>query len=196
MEKLRPGDKIYSPQFGRGEVLAVEGFGEGEMVRIQFEGGDVRNLHPAQFELERIEGAVPARIPVSQEANGAVGESRDAGDEMIAEEIREALREALRDLMGLGETELGGRWSGGTLILKPGKEGVQSKEVPLESFFHKIVMVRDQLRVLEQKINSHPKLTDEERVGLQQYITRCYGSLTTFNVLFRQDEPRFGADKS
>jgi hypothetical protein len=196
MEKLRPGDKIYSPQFGRGEVLAVEGFGEGETVRIQFEGGDVRNLHPAQFELERIEGAVPARIPLSREANGAEVDSRDAGDEMIHEEIREALREALRDLLGLGDADLGGRWSGGTLILKPGKEGIQAKEVPLDSFFHKIVLVRDQLRVLEQKINSHPKLTDEEKVGLQQYITRCYGSLTTFNVLFRHDEPRFGAGKS
>ena len=195
MEKLRPGDKIYSPQFGRGEVLAVEGFGDGETVRVQFEGGDVRSLHPTQFELERIEGAVPTRIPLSREANGAEVDSRDAGDEMIQEEIREALREALRDLMGLGETELGGRWSGGTLILKPGKEGVQSKEIPLDTFFHKIVMVRDQLRVLEQKINSNPKLTDEDKVGLQHYITRCYGSLTTFNVLFRQGEPRFGAEK-
>jgi hypothetical protein len=116
-------------------------------------------------------------------------------EEMIQEEIRSAVREALRELMGLGETELGGRWAGGSLILKPGKEGTKEKDIPLDAFFHKIVMVRDQLRVLEQKINSHPILTDEEKVGLQQYITRCYGSLTTFNVLFRADEPNFGSGK-
>ncbi len=192
MERLRPGDKIYSSQFGRGEVLAVEGFGDGEKVRIQFEGGEVRLLHPEQFQLERIEGEVPAEIPLAREANGPAAGSMETEEEMIQEEIRTAVREALRELMGLGETELGGRWAGGTLVLKPGKEGTKEKEVPLDVFFHKIVMVRDQLRVLEQKINSHPKLTDEEKVGLQQYITRCYGSLTTFNVLFRAEEPHFG----
>src|SRR5215470_5624564 len=123
MERLRPGDKIYSPRFGRGEVLAVEGFGEGEMVRIQFEGGDVRSLHPEQFQLERIEGEVPTRIPISREANGAEGSAPETEVEMIQEEIRVALRDALREVLGLGETELGGRWAGGTLVLKPGKEG-------------------------------------------------------------------------
>jgi hypothetical protein len=195
MERLRPGDKIYSPQFGRGEVLAVEGFGDGETVRIQFEGGEVRNLHPEQYHLERIEGEVPSTIPLRREANGPATIPEETEEEMIQEEIREAVKEALRDLLGLGESELTGRWAGGMLVLKPGREGTQAKEVPLDIFFHKIVMVRDQLRVLEQKINAHPHLSDEEKVGLQHYITRCYGSLTTFNILFGTGEPRFGAEK-
>jgi len=80
--------------------------------------------------------------------------------------------------------EMGEKWEGGTLILQPGKADLKPKEIPMEAFFHKIVMLRDRLRVLEQNINSHPKLSDQEKVDLQQYITRIYGSLTTFNILF------------
>ncbi|MDR0368080.1 MAG: hypothetical protein LBH82_02940 [Bacteroidales bacterium] len=85
---------------------------------------------------------------------------------------------------------LGERWENGTLILKPGTD-TQPKEMPIETFFHKIVMLRDRLRVLEQNINSHKKLSDEEKVDLQQYITRAYGSLTSFNVLFKNKEDYF-----
>lgn len=77
------------------------------------------------------------------------------------------------------------------MILKPGSDSLQSKEIPIETFFHKIVMLRDRLRVLEQNVNSNKKLTDEDKVNLQQYITRIYGSLTTFNVLFRNKEDHF-----
>ena len=78
------------------------------------------------------------------------------------------------------------------MILRPGEEGLQEKEVPIETFFHKIVMVRDRLRVMEQRINSS-NLADEEKVNLQQYITRIYGSLTTFNLLFKYKEDHFSA---
>jgi hypothetical protein len=86
---------------------------------------------------------------------------------------------------------LGDRWAGGQLVLRPGKAGTQEKVVPIDGFFRKIVMVRERLRVLEQRINNHPKLTDTDRLELQDYITRVYGSLTTFNVLFADPEDRF-----
>ena len=86
---------------------------------------------------------------------------------------------------------IGDRWAGGQLVLKPGKAGTQEKTVPIEAFFRKITAVREKLRVLEQRINSHPKLGDEDRLQLQEYITRAYGTLTTFNVLFAEPEDRF-----
>ncbi len=86
---------------------------------------------------------------------------------------------------------MGDKWEGGKLILEPGKEDVKNKEIPIEAFFHKIVMLRDRLRVLEQNINSNEKLSDEEKVHIQQYITRVYGSLTSFNVLFAEKEHYF-----
>ena len=87
--------------------------------------------------------------------------------------------------------EIGDRWSGGQLILRPGKAGTQEKVVPIESFFRKIIAVRDRLRVLEQRLNSHPKLSSEDRLQLQEYVTRAYGSLTTFNVFFTDPADRF-----
>jgi len=87
--------------------------------------------------------------------------------------------------------EIGDRWNGGQVVLKPGRAGMQEKVVPIDGFFRKVVNVRDRLRVLEQRINSHPKLNDAERLELQDYITRAYGSLTTFNVLFADPADRF-----
>jgi hypothetical protein len=87
--------------------------------------------------------------------------------------------------------EIGDRWLGGQLVLKPGKAGTQEKTVPIEAFFRKIIGVRDKLRVLEQRINTHPKLDDADRLQLQDYITKAYGSLTTFNVFFCDPADRF-----
>jgi hypothetical protein len=103
---------------------------------------------------------------------------------------RAAVRDETQNLLG-EPTPLARKWEGGKLVLWPRQEGQAGKEMPLESFFHKIVMVRDRLRTLEQQINAHERLTDQEKVNLQQYITRCYGSLTSFNVLFRAEDDRF-----
>lgn len=114
---------------------------------------------------------------------------------MNADEFRDVLRDVIREELGLAEVELGGRWVGGEMILKPGKEGTQEKRIPIESLFHKVVMIRDKLRVLEQKVNGHPGLSDEDKVQMQQYVTACYGSLTTFNVLFATREEGFTGQK-
>lgn len=92
--------------------------------------------------------------------------------------------------------EMGEKWQGGKMILKPGNESLKEKEIPIETFFHKIVMLRDRLRVLEQNINSNSKLTDEEKIHLQQYISRIYGSLTSFNLLFSNREDYFNSGGS
>ncbi|HLK99351.1 MAG TPA: hypothetical protein VK539_02160 [Myxococcaceae bacterium] len=110
---------------------------------------------------------------------------------------REELMEIFREAAGEGEAPpLAGKWEGGTMRLIPGKTDLQSKDLPIDSLFHKVVMVRDRLRTLEQKLNAHPKLTDAEKVEMQSYITRVYGSLTSFNHLFREKNDQFIGAKS
>jgi len=111
-------------------------------------------------------------------------------------QVEKSLLKILRLWSDVNEVvKLGDRWQGGTLILKPKDSSLKPKEIPIDIFFHKIVMTRDRLRVLEQNINSNKKLSDDEKVNLQQYITRIYGSLTTFNVLFKNKEHWFEGDK-
>lgn len=112
-------------------------------------------------------------------------------------EVEKSLLKILRLWGGVTEkVPLGDRWVKGTLLLQPADKTQKAKEIPIEDFFHKIVMLRDRLRVLEQNINSNKKLSDEEKVNIQQYITRCYGSLTTFNVLFKNKEDWFVGEKA
>jgi hypothetical protein len=114
-----------------------------------------------------------------------------------ASEVEKSLLKILRQWGNVNEiVPLGDKWLGGTMLLQAADKTLKPKEIPIDDFFHKIVMLRDRLRVLEQNINSHKKLSDEEKVSIQQYITRCYGSLTTFNVLFKNKEHWFVGDKS
>lgn len=118
------------------------------------------------------------------------------GEAMTRQELMEIFREAMSDQAVAEAPALAGKWEGGVIQLIPGKADLQAKELPIDSLFHKVVMARDRLRTLEQKINAHPKLTDAEKVEMQSYITRIYGSLTTFNVLFRDKEDQFTGQKS
>ena len=112
-------------------------------------------------------------------------------------DLRYTLRKLLEEYSDLTQPVLmGEKWKGGTLLMQPADRNLKPKEVPIETFFHKIVMLRDRLRVLEQKINAHKQLDDLEKVEMHQYITRIYGSLTTFNVLFRHNADYFVGDKS
>ncbi len=175
IESLRIGMKVRHPQYGTGRVKTIaEAFAE-----IQFDDGNQRSVAPEPSGLE------PA------EPHAAVG----GLDMPLKQFVEETLAAAVAKL-GLEKPDtlveqLGLRWHGGKLVMHPADPTLQTKEVPLEVFFHKVVMVRNNLRVLEQKINAHEKLSDGEKVEMQQYITRSYGSLTTFNVLFKDKEDQF-----
>ena len=163
--RLGIGTIVRHFQFGIGRVVAYE---PGQYV-IVFRGGDTRRV---AFSFDGLE----------------VDERK--GDPET-DRIRQAVREVLGEHGWIDvDLELAPRWAGGALRLIPGKSDVQPKEVPIETFFKKIVGIRDRLRVLEQKINAHPSLAPEEKLEFHGYITRCYGSLTTFNVLFGAEGSR------
>jgi hypothetical protein len=119
-----------------------------------------------------------------------------AAPELDLDHVKEALEEVLRKMqLPQRPIELARRFHGGTIEIKPQDTSLKSKELPIDDLFHKVVMIRDRFRVLEQKINANPNLSDLEKVELQQYITRCYGSLTTFNILFENKEDQFVGQK-
>jgi hypothetical protein len=177
IEALRIGLKVRHPQYGAGIVKTIAE----AVAEIQFDDGSKRTIAPEPSGLE------PAEPQVA--VSGLDVSLKQFVDETVAAAITK---------MGLERPdvvveELGLRWHRGRLVLHPSDPALQSKEVPLEVFFHKLVGVRNQLRVLEQKINAHAVLTDGEKVEWQQYITRCYGSLTTFNLLFKNKEDQFSS---
>ena len=111
-----------------------------------------------------------------------------AGDTQI--DLEQLLRRIIREEAGLTPAVPAAKWRGGTLVLRPGTPGLQDKEIPMETFFHKIVMLRNRLRTLEQQLNASD-LPEDVKVKLQGYVTACYGSLTTFNVLFADTDDQF-----
>jgi hypothetical protein len=174
IESLNIGMSVRHPQYGLGTVKTISE----TTAEVLFTDGK-RAVAPESAGLEPAEpqAAVSGlNVPLKQ----FVEQTLDAAVQRLGLEKPEAVGD-----------KLGARWHNGKLVLHPADPALQSKEVPLETFFHKIVMVRNNLRVLEQKINAHVKLTDAEKVEMQQYITRCYGSLTTFNVLFKEKEDQF-----
>lgn len=123
--------------------------------------------------------------------------SEDDVDTISFYEVESSLRQILKKWSDASEiVTIADKWKGGKLILEPGDTNLQGKEMPIDTFFHKITMVRDRLRVMEQKINSSKNLDEQEKIDLQQYITRSYGSLTSFNVLFKLKTQQFVGQKS
>ncbi len=121
----------------------------------------------------------------------------DEVDTISFSEVEQSLISILRRWSDASQiTPIADKWKGGSLVLKPGDANLTDKEVPIDMFFHKIVMVRDRVRVMEQKINASTTLDDQDKVELQQYITRIYGSLTTFNVLFKNQSDHFVGEKT
>jgi hypothetical protein len=178
--------------------MKIENLHIGQEVRHpQYGIGTVRSITEHAAEIDFPEG----RRTVDPEASGLEPGEAEATlsglNKPLAQLVRETVEETVRAL-GLENPDavvdqLGVRWHGGKCLLRPADATLQPKELPLEVFFHKIVGLRNQLRVLEQKINSHAQLSDGEKVELQQFISRCYGSLTTFNLLFRNKEDQFSS---
>lgn len=114
---------------------------------------------------------------------------------MDRDELKAALRDVLSEEMGGPDVDMAGKWKGGELLIRSGRGTPREKAISLEAFFRKITMVRDRLRVIEQKVNSHPQLTMGEKVTLQQYVTKAYGTLTTFNFLFQDRDDGFAGER-
>jgi len=173
MKDLGIGSRVKHPSYGEGVVCAVRY----RNYKISFTSRGIEEIDKNLDGLEVIEAV------------------HEEGSMQIAD-VQEMLTDILYKWADVNEViQMGDRWNKGKLILQPYGNDMAPKEIPIETFFHKIVMLRDRLRVMEQKINAHKVLTEEEKIEMQQYITRIYGSLTTFNVLFKYKEDFFVGQK-
>lgn len=170
MANMIQGDLVRHERFGIGRVEEASGGGDDQLCTVHFSRTDKRTA-------------------VAAEELQVLTDAETAAYDMMKLAVSEVSREELPQI------ELGARWRGGEMLLKPGDPKLASKSMPIETFFHKIVMVRDRLRVMEAQINGHKVLTDSDKVELQQYITRMYGSLTTFNILFKEKSEHFIGQK-
>lgn len=173
--------------YGRGTWVMHPRYGEGIISKDKITAWEIYFEKGGRLEISKRNEELEITEPVETQAKS--GFSLDDIEKVLTYVLEKY--NALQSTIALGE-----RWKGGTLIVKPSNPTLQSKEIPVETFFHKIVMLRDRLRVMEQNINSHSVLTDSEKVDLQQYITRIYGSLTTFNFLFADNKDYFVGQKS
>ena len=172
--KLGIGTRLQHTNYGPGVIVGVRL----ATYLISFINDGIKEIDKTDPKLDEI---IPENVTVEVETTS---------------EVEKSLLKILRQWSETSEiVPLGDRWKGGTMLLQPADKTQKPKEVPVDIFFHKIVMLRDRLRVMEQQINAHKVLSDEEKVNLQQYITRIYGTLTTFNVLFKNKEQWFIGDK-
>ena len=175
MEEVGIGSRIKHPGLGEGVIVGSTY----THYNISFAKGlaEIVKTFPGLEVVERVELVEP----VAEATSG-----------LTLEEVEDALQRILLKWSDATQiVPLADKWQSGTMVLKPSSSALQTKEIPIDQFFHKIVMLRDRLRVLEQKINAHDKLSDTDKVDMQQYITRVYGSLTTFNVLFKNKDDQF-----
>jgi hypothetical protein len=174
MENLGIGSRVRHHDFGDGVIINVKP----NTYYITFITEGAKEITRTQHSLEIIEAV-------------------EAPEDLISNaELEKTLVGILRRWADIQENvSLGQKWMGGKMVLHPGDKNMQAKEIPIDSFFRKIVMLRDRLRVLEQRINAHDVLTDEDKINMQQYITKIYGSLTTFNVLFKYPHEQFVGEK-
>ena len=169
---LGVGSRVNHPEHGAGVIIA---------------------LHKIAYEVAFIDSGL--KMVGKTYTNWEVIEKIDTPQSMSLNEFEKSLAKVLRSFSDITEVvELGDKWKNGTLIIKPYEDDLKPKEIPIEVFFKKIIMTRDRLRVMEQRINSSG-LTEEEKVNLQQYLTRIYGSLTTFNVLFKYKDDHFVGER-
>ncbi|WP_353778466.1 hypothetical protein [Winogradskyella sp. 3972H.M.0a.05] len=174
MKLLGIGSRINHPEYGKGVVT------------------NVTSIH---YWVTFIEGGLET-IDIDSEFD-VIDAAEDEVDTVSFYEVEKSLRQILKKWSDVSEViSIADKWKGGKLIMEPGDPNLQSKELPIDTFFHKITMVRDRLRVMEQKINSSNNLDEQEKIDLQQYITRSYGSLTTFNVLFKLKSQQFVGQRS
>ena len=143
-----------------------------------------RTTHATAPARARLATASPPLVS-GRERTGPRMATNEGGDD-----LEMLLRRVLREELGLTSVAPAERWRGGDLVLRPGKPGLQEKKWPIESFFHKIVMIRNRLRSLEQQLNASD-LPDDAKVKMQSYVSGCYGTLTSFNVLFADEGDQF-----
>ena len=172
-------------QLGIGSRVTHPGYGDGVVINVKSQTMLITFMNHGTKE-----------IPLSYDGLKILDKVEPDSDLVSLFDIERSLISIIKKYVEYPEpVDLAKKWTGGKIVIHPGDSNLAAKEITIDSLFHKIVMIRDRMRTLEQRINSNTKLEDEEKVNLQQYITKVYGSLTTFNLLFKNPEDQFTGDK-